>query len=145
MMDNQARQRTPEQPDSATPQPGTACSAPLTVMIVEDSADIRMMMRILLEMDGYQVVEATDGVRAIELAVTARPALIMMDLNLPVMDGFTATGHIRKQLPDVPIVALSGHATDDYRRAALAVGCTDYLVKPLDFKLLDTILSRLSH
>jgi two-component system cell cycle response regulator DivK len=48
-------------------------------------------------------------------------------------------------LPEVPIVALSGHTSDDYRSTALAVGCTDYLVKPLDFKLLDTILSRLSH
>lgn len=123
---------------------GRASAAPLTVMVVEDSADIRLMMRILLEMDGYRVVEAADGLRAIELAVNERPALIMMDLNLPLMDGLSATGRIREHLPDVPIVALSGHTTDDYRSAALAVGCTDYLVKPLDFKLLDTILSRLS-
>ena len=120
-------------------------AAALTVLVVEDSADIRMMMRILLEMDGYRVIEAADGLRAIELAVEERPALIMMDLNLPLMDGLAATVRIREYLPDVPIVALSGHASEDYRSAALAVGCTDYLIKPLDFKLLDTILNRLSH
>ena len=114
-------------------------------MVVEDSADIRMMMRILLEMDGYRVIEAADGLRAIELAINERPALIMMDLSLPLVDGLAATGRIREHLPDVPIVALSGYVTDDYRSAALAVGCTDYLVKPLDFKLLNTILSRLPH
>jgi CheY-like chemotaxis protein len=118
---------------------------PLTVLIVEDSEDIRMMMRILLEMEGYRVIEAADGLRAIELAIHERPALIMMDLTLPVLDGIAATGRIREYLPEVPVVALSGHATDDYRSAALAAGCTEYLVKPLDFKLLDNILGRLSH
>jgi len=118
---------------------------PLTVMVVEDSEDVRLMMRILLEMEGYRVIEAADGLRAIELALDEHPALIMMDLTLPVLDGLAATGRIREHLPDVPVVALSGHTTDDYRSAAFAAGCTDYLVKPLDFKLLDNILSRLSH
>lgn len=144
-MEDQAHQQMPAEVDSSVLLRELSGAHPLTVMIVEDSADIRMMMKILLEMDGYRVVEAADGLRAVELAVSERPALIMMDLNLPLMDGLAATGHIRQHLPDVPIVALSGHTTDDYRSAALAVGCTEYLVKPLDFKLLDTILSRLSH
>jgi CheY-like chemotaxis protein len=114
-------------------------------MVVEDSEDIRLMMRILLEMEGYRVIEAADGLRAIELAINEQPALIMMDLTLPLLDGLSATGRIREYLPEVPVVAISGHATDDYRSAALAAGCTDYLVKPLDFKLLDNILYRLSH
>jgi two-component system, cell cycle response regulator DivK len=117
----------------------------LTVMVVEDSEDVRLMMRILLEMEGYRVVEASDGLRAIELAINERPALIMMDLTLPVLDGLTATARIREHLQDVPIVALSGHATTDYRTAAINAGCNEYLLKPLDFKRLDEILARLSN
>src|ERR1044071_1084546 len=111
-------------------------NAALTVMVVEDSEDIRSMMRILLEMEGYRVVEAADGLRAIELAINERPALIMMDLSLPLLDGLSATARIREHLRDVPIVAISGHATPDYRMAAINAGCTDYLLKPLDFKRL---------
>lgn len=144
MTNNQATPRT----DIKASDPGLQIplrAVPLTVMVVEDSEDIRLMMRILLEMEGYRVIEAADGLRAIELAINEQPALIMMDLTLPVLDGISATGRIREYLPDVPVVALSGHATDDYRSAAFAAGCTEYLVKPLDFKLLDNILSRLSH
>jgi CheY-like chemotaxis protein len=113
-------------------------------MVVEDSADVRMMMKILLEMDGYHVIEAADGLRAVELAIRERPALIMMDLQLPLLDGLAATGRIREHLQDVQVVALSGHATPEHRLAALAAGCTDYLVKPLDFKHLDRILAGLA-
>ncbi|MDT4895040.1 MAG: hypothetical protein QOH25_117 [Acidobacteriota bacterium] len=118
--------------------------APLTVMVVEDSEDVRLMMRILLEMEGYRVIEAADGMQAVEMAINERPALIMMDLNLPLLDGLAATGRIRQHLSDVPVVALSGHVTDDYRLAAFAAGCTDYLVKPLDFNHLHNILNSLS-
>jgi CheY-like chemotaxis protein len=113
-------------------------------MVVEDSEDIRSMMRILLEMDGYRVIEAADGLRAIELAINERPALIMMDLTLPLLDGLAATARIREHLRDVLIVAISGHASADYLAAAINAGCTDYLLKPLDFKRLDQILENLS-
>jgi two-component system, cell cycle response regulator DivK len=116
----------------------------LTIMVVEDSEDIRSMMRILLEMEGFSVVEAADGLRAVELAINERPALIMMDLTLPLLDGLSATARIREQLRDVPIVAVSGHESPDYRMAAINAGCTDYLLKPLDFKRLNEILNRLS-
>jgi CheY-like chemotaxis protein len=119
-------------------------AAPLTVMVVEDSADVRMMMRILLEMEGYRVVEASDGLEAVEMAVRERPVLIMMDLSLPRLDGLAATGRIREQLREVQVVAISGYATAEHRMAALAAGCSDYLVKPLDFKHLDRILAGLS-
>lgn len=113
-------------------------------MVVEDSEDIRSMMRILLEMEGFSVIEAADGLRAVELAINERPALIMMDLTLPLLDGLSATARIREQLRDVPIVAISGHATPDYLMAAINAGCTDYLLKPLNFKRLDEILNSLS-
>jgi CheY-like chemotaxis protein len=124
-------------------RPGGA-ARPLTVLVVEDSADVRMMMRFLLEMEGYRVIEAADGLRAVELAIAEHPALIMMDLHLPLLDGLTATGRIREHLRDVRVVALSGYETPEHRMAALAAGCTDYLVKPLDFKHLDRILAGLA-
>jgi two-component system cell cycle response regulator DivK len=121
-----------------------ASAAPLTIMVVEDSEDVRLMMRILLEMEGYRVIEAADGMQAVEMAINERPALIMMDLTLPLLDGLAATNRIRQHLSDVPVVALSGHVTDNYRSAAFAAGCTDYLVKPLDFNHLHDILNSLS-
>lgn len=113
-------------------------------MVVEDSEDIRALMRYLLETEGYNVIEAADGLQAVELALSHRPSMIMMDLTLPLLDGLSAICRIREHLSNIPIVALSGHTTADYRTAAYAAGCTDYLVKPLDFKLLDKILARLS-
>jgi two-component system cell cycle response regulator DivK len=143
-MNNQVlNSKTAEAGSSVTLQRPSSAS-PLTVMVVEDSEDIRQMMRILLEMEGYRVIEASDGLQAVELAINERPALIMMDLHLPLLDGLAATGRIREHLRDVPVVALSGYATPQHRQAALAAGFTDYLVKPLDFKLLDNILNSLS-
>jgi CheY-like chemotaxis protein len=143
-MNDQALHSTPVKADSPQARRRQLRDLPLTVMVVEDSEDIRMMMRILLEMEGYRVIEAADGLRAVEMAINERPALIMMDLTLPLLDGLSATGIIREYLTDVPVVAISGHVTDDYRSAAFAAGCTDYLVKPLDFKQLDQILANLS-
>jgi CheY-like chemotaxis protein len=112
-------------------------------MVVEDSKDVRLMMRVLLEMEGHRVIEAGDGLEAVEMAILEHPSLIMMDLTLPRLDGLAATRRIRQHLPDVTIVALSGHTTEDYRSAAIAAGCSGFLIKPLDFKLLDDILSHL--
>jgi two-component system cell cycle response regulator DivK len=144
MMSNQTLQALPTKAVRHVPhrQPGDSV---LTIMVVEDAEDIRAMMRILLEMEGFRVVEASDGLRAIELAIDEHPALIMMDLTLPLLDGFAATARIREHLQDVPIIALSGHATPDYRTAAMRAGCTEYLLKPLDFKRLDEILASLPY
>jgi two-component system cell cycle response regulator DivK len=102
------------------------------------------MMRVLLEMEGYQVIEAADGLQAVEMALNYRPSMIMMDLTLPRLDGLSATHLIHEQLGNIPIVALSGHMSDAHRSAAFAAGCIDYLVKPLDFELLYKVLARLS-
>jgi two-component system, cell cycle response regulator DivK len=143
MMDDQALSSTHVKANSPALR-SRSSGAPLTIMVVEDSEDVRLMMRILLEMEGYRVIEAADGMQAVEMAINERPALIMMDLNLPLLDGLAATNRIRQHLSDVPVVALSGHVTDNYRLAALAAGCTDYLVKPLDFNQLHDILNSLS-
>jgi two-component system, cell cycle response regulator DivK len=116
-----------------------------TVMVVEDFEDNRFMMRRLLEMSGYRVLEAINGEEAVELAHRERPNLILMDLSLPQLDGLAATRRIRQHedLRNVPIVAVSAHDTADFHADALAAGCNDYVTKPIDFDQLEALLSRL--
>jgi CheY-like chemotaxis protein len=118
---------------------------PPTVMVVEDFEDNRFMMRRLLEMSGYRVLEAVNGEEAVELAHRERPQLILMDLSLPQLDGLAATRRIRQypDMKDVPIVAVSAHDTADFHADALAAGCNDYVTKPIDFDQLEALLSRL--
>ena len=115
------------------------------VMVVEDFEDNRFMMRRLLEMSGYRVLEAVNGEEAVELARRERPHLILMDLSLPQLDGLAATRRIRQyaELRDVPIVAVSAHDTADFHADALAAGCNDYVTKPIDFDQLEALLVKL--
>ena len=116
-----------------------------TILVVEDFEDNRFMMRRLLEMSGYQVVEAVNGQEAIEVARREQPDLILMDLSLPLLDGLAATRHIREQQPlrAVPIVAVSAHDTADFHAEALAAGCDEYITKPIDFEQLESLLDSL--
>ena len=116
-----------------------------TVMVVEDFEDNRFMMRKLLEMSGYRVLEAINGEEAVRIAESERPDLILMDLSLPVLDGLAATRRIRERdgLRHVPIVAVSAHDTADFHAEALAAGCNDYVTKPIDFDQLEQLLHRL--
>lgn len=103
-----------------------------------------MMLR-LLEIAGYRVLEASDGEQAVELAVQKRPALILMDLSLPKLDGLAATRKIRqhKRLGKVPIVAVSAHDASESRTEALEAGCDEYVTKPIDFDHLSALVKRL--
>ena len=116
-----------------------------TVLVVEDFEDNRFMMRRLLEMSGYRVLEAVNGEQAVESAQAERPDLILMDLSLPKLDGLAATRRIRESdgLGQVPIVAVSAHDTSDFHADALAAGCNEYVTKPIDFDQLETLLKRL--
>ncbi len=116
-----------------------------TIMVVEDFEDNRFMMRRLLEMSGYRVVEAVNGEQAIEVAQAENPNLILMDLSLPMLDGLAATRRIRQHeaLKSVPIIAVSAHDTSDFHADALAAGCNDYVTKPIDFDQLEALLSHL--
>lgn len=114
-------------------------------LVVEDFEDSRFMMRRLLEMAGYNVLEATDGRQAVELAVEKHPSVILMDLSLPKLDGLSATREIRKhqECSDVPIVAVSAHDGPESRSEALAAGCNEYMTKPIDWDQLSALVSRL--
>lgn len=113
-------------------------------LVVEDFEDSRFMMRRLLEMAGYSVVEATDGEQAVAMAVEKHPSVILMDLSLPKLDGLSATREIRKhrEFNDVPILAVSAHDGPESRNEALAAGCNEYMTKPIDWDQLNALVAR---
>jgi CheY-like chemotaxis protein len=103
------------------------------VLVVEDVDFNRELVVQLLE-DKYHVIEAVNGQEGVELAERERPDLILMDLSLPVMDGWEATRRLKANddLRSIPVIALTAHAMAGDKEKALAAGCDDYLVKPLD-------------
>jgi len=114
------------------------------ILLVEDFEDNRVALSKLLQLEGYTVIEATDGAQAIQTAKSDRPSLILMDLSLPVVDGLTATRTIRETpgLECIPIIALSGHDAVELGGDAKLAGISDYVTKPVDFDLLIDLLSR---
>ena len=123
----------------------TKKAKPLTVLLVEDTEDNRFMMRRLLEMAGYRVVEAMNGEEAVKLAKSESPHMILMDLSLPVIDGLAATRLIRK-LPhceSTPIIAVSAHDKSDFQSEAIEAGCNSYVTKPIDFNDLEDLIAKL--
>jgi CheY-like chemotaxis protein len=113
-----------------------------TVLVAEDDADIRLMMKMLLGMRGYRVSEARDGQETLDVARASRPDLILMDLQLPRLNGFAVARFVRQTdaLRDVPIVVVSGHDPAKHRNLALAAGCNAYVQKPIDFDALDDLM-----
>lgn len=114
------------------------------VLVVEDFDDSRFSLSKLLEIEGYEVIEATDGAQAVEMALADKPDLILMDLSLPVIDGLSATRQIRESadMKRVPIIALTAHDLSDIQNQAADAGCTDYASKPIDFTLLTDMMAK---
>lgn len=115
-----------------------------TVMVVDDSDDIRELICMQLRWKGYRVVEATNGEEAVELAARSHPGLILMDLSMPVMDGYEATRRI-KALPgflEVPVVAVSAFCDSSNKHKALEAGCVECVSKPIDFPTFNSVVSR---
>lgn len=117
----------------------------ITLLVVEDNEMNADMLVRRLQRKGFATVLARDGVEAVQLAMQRYPALILMDLSLPLMDGYEATRKIRQTVKHpVPIIALTAHAMADDREKALAAGCDDYETKPVNFpRLLEKINSLL--
>ncbi len=113
-----------------------------TVLIVEDSDDARYFMRLALEQLGYLIVEAENGAKAVEIAESERPDIILMDLSLPIMDGLAATEKIRASdgLQGIPIVAVTAHQETDFRAGAKAAGFDAYVTKPIDIDFLSELI-----
>jgi len=105
------------------------------VLLVEDNEMNRDMLSRRLERKGFDVVFALDGQAAVDLADSENPDLILMDMSLPIMDGWEATRQIKSKdkLSDIPIIALTAHAMSGDREKALEAGCEEYDTKPVDF------------
>ena len=115
---------------------------PKKVLIVEDYDDTREFMKFLLETYGYQVIEATDGIEAIDRVKQQHPDLVLMDISLPTVDGLTATRTIRTldaNASKMPIIAVTAFGKYHYQKA-IDAGCNDLIDKPVDFDVLEPIL-----
>ncbi|HXE51953.1 MAG TPA: response regulator [Tepidisphaeraceae bacterium] len=118
------------------------------ILVVEDNDESRDALTRRLERRGFDVLHAADGRAGVDLARSEKPDLILMDLNMPEVDGWDATRRIKAepQLKEVPVIALTAHAMIGDRERALEAGCTDYHAKPIEFpKLLAQIESVLQN
>ncbi len=115
-----------------------------TILYVEDNPDNRMLIRRILGAEGYTVREAPSAGEALEVLKTLHPDLILMDINMPEMDGYTLTARIRS-LPNmgmVPIVALTANVMKGDRERSLEAGCDGYIQKPIDIDLIANQVER---
>jgi CheY-like chemotaxis protein len=104
------------------------------ILLVEDNELNRDMLSRRLTKKGYEIIMAVDGENGVDLALTLKPDLILMDMSLPIMDGWEATRRIKAH-PDtraIPVIALTAHAMEDDRQRALEAGCDDYDTKPIE-------------
>ena len=115
-----------------------------TIMVVEDYDDTRILLKQWLEGLGYSVLEASNGQEAVDIAEREQPDLILMDLDLPILDGIAATQKIRQksQLERVPIVAVTAYPMSYSHVKAFAKGCDEYMRKPIDISELERVVSR---
>jgi two-component system cell cycle response regulator DivK len=108
------------------------------ILYIEDNPENRLLMRRVLMAEGYEVDEAFDGASGLEKASTNPPDLILMDINLPELDGYEVTARL-KQLPSmagVPVIAVTANVMKGDREKTLAAGCDGYIQKPIDIDLL---------
>jgi CheY-like chemotaxis protein len=108
------------------------------ILLVEDNEMNRDMLSRRLIKRGFEVVMAVDGAKGLEMATTESPELILLDMSLPVMDGWEVAGHLKsdENLKKIPVIALTAHAMSGDREKALAAGCDEYDTKPVEFKRL---------
>lgn len=118
------------------------------ILVIEDYGDSRDMLKLLLESLGFRVLAAANGDEALALAASNHLDLVLTDFGLPDMDGIRVVRRLRKlndRLREVPIIMLTAFDGDQYYKAALAAGCTDFLIKPLDFETLQAMIKNVLH
>ena len=115
-----------------------------TILYVEDNPENRLLIRRILQAEGYTVLEASNAFQAIDLVKTENPDLILMDINLPEMDGYTLTARLKTmpKLSTVPIIALTANVMRGDRERTLEAGCDGYIQKPIDVDALPIQINR---
>ena len=115
-----------------------------TILVVEDNERNRKLVRTILEFRGYEVVECEDGEPALELARRHRPALVLMDIQLPTVDGITALGRLRGDADtrDIPVIAVTASVTPGERDRVVAAGFNGYVSKPIDVATFGEMVER---
>jgi two-component system, cell cycle response regulator DivK len=115
----------------------------MRILVAEDVPDNLILLQSILEASGHRISVASDGAQAIELATAQIPDLILMDLSMPIIDGWEATRHIKGQASTshIPIIALTAHAMPGDRERAFSAGCNDYLTKPIDLEQIERVLA----
>jgi two-component system cell cycle response regulator DivK len=113
------------------------------LLLIDDNAENRDWLSRRLERRGFEVLLAVDGKAGVDAALAEKPDLILMDMNMPLVDGWEATRRIKAAMPAVPVIALTAHALAGDRERALQAGCTDYHTKPIDFPNLLLQIERL--
>ena len=115
-----------------------------TILYVEDNPDNRLLIRRVLTADGFEVVEAEDAQAAFQIVETLHPDLILMDINLPEIDGYSLTAQLRQQphLRKVPIIALTANVMRGDRERTLEAGCDGYIQKPIDIDQICQVIHR---
>ena len=116
------------------------------ILLVEDNELNRDMMVRRLKRAGLVVITAGNGQQALDLMLSEQPSIVLMDMNLPILDGWAASRRAKEdeRICHIPIIALTAHATEGYRHYALAAGCDSYATKPVDFPGLLIQIKRLT-
>ena len=117
---------------------------PKIILYIEDNPENRMLVRRVLEVEGYQVIEADSGNTGLQKAETMAPDLVLMDINLPEIDGYELTHRLRQmpRLAGVPVVAMTANVMKGDREKTLAAGCDGYIQKPIDVDQLPLQIAR---
>jgi two-component system cell cycle response regulator DivK len=115
------------------------------ILIVEDTRDTRALLKAVFEAEGYEVLEAADGIEAVEVALAELPDAIIMDMSLPRIDGNTAVKIIRREpaLRSTPVIACTAHNQWEWRGKSIVAGCDAFITKPIDFTQLRATLAQL--
>jgi len=115
-----------------------------TILYIEDNPENRLLVKRVLEVEGFKVIEAVSGLAGLKVAETSRPDLVLMDINLPEIDGYELTRRL-KQMPHlarIPIIAMTANVMKGDREKTLAAGCDGYIQKPIDVDQLPVQIER---
>ncbi len=112
------------------------------VLYVDDSEETLEVVQIILAKSGYQILTASSGKQAVEVCSKEQPDLVLMDINMPDLDGFTSTQLLRSSGYNNPVIMLTASENEEDRAKAKAIGCVDYILKTLDMRDIESVIDR---